>query len=744
MLRFVVLCFVLFLFQLAYSYYLRGRPIIAEGGLYDVLPVTLRHVLITHKYSRELQAIHVLRTSDQFFAAQLIIHSKPYEATPGEIIYDMRDVAYEMTFILRGSVRIIIDNGFRDVLAGYSTGGGYFGDFEFYKKSVRTARYEAAQSCTLLAIDYKHFLKAIEDHPIAGKRFMSRLKSRYDLFQTVRNASSVSSPHTSKAGMKINASEFNIGNFTRNIFSSIRNRVKVIHYEVVKSKEDSEDIGVKRKLVHDFNDLVAHQKEQGFGKIENTASLSLKLEQIREEHEHEHEHNGNEYKGGIEISEKGMKKKIYDEDVERTKEEEEKMKDTDIIPISTSELGLTADQRQGFPAILTSIKSYISPSNTLLSPDINSEAPSVSPSQTPSQSSSRPSSLFTSHDFLSSPLSSTKAFFYSTSPISNLQTTNKSHSTCEPSSSHLYQLPTSSPLSQSSPNSSFNGSMKRVGSSTFSARNQVHSLEDNIPLNYGPRLWADGELEVLNVMSDSCGIDSNYSIFQITKELTYRIVKLDKHGNAMYSDETIKMIRKLNLFHPEDKIKIRWDMIMGILIVYSVLTIPLQLAFTSYSVGMTGDSLGYFDFAVDGMFFLDIILAFNTSYYSIDEEAFITVRSRISERYVQSWFLVDLMSSLPFDVFVSLSQPSHVTNLTIIRLVKIVRLIRIFKLAKKIDISNILNGLEDYLHIKPTVLSLIITVLQVIIISHTICCFWWGLCILLSSEAWIDQVGHIT
>ena len=180
--------------------------------MFEDLPSTLRIKLIGHKYFREIQTIHLFRNSDIDFVSQLVIRSKPYHALAGEIIYDMRDVAEEMTFILRGSVRIIINDGHKDVLVGYSTAGGFFGDFEFYKKSIRTARYEAAENCSLLAIEYSHFITAIEDYPDHGRKFMIRLKRRFQIFSQLKNE-----PTEIKSGAQLRRTSYGGGSVRKKI-----------------------------------------------------------------------------------------------------------------------------------------------------------------------------------------------------------------------------------------------------------------------------------------------------------------------------------------------------------------------------------------------------------------------------------------------------------------------------------------------------------------------------------------------
>jgi hypothetical protein len=54
---------------------------------------------------------------------QLITHSIPYHVNIGDIIYDNGDVAEEIAFVMRGGVRITVNDGVNDVTVGYTAAG---------------------------------------------------------------------------------------------------------------------------------------------------------------------------------------------------------------------------------------------------------------------------------------------------------------------------------------------------------------------------------------------------------------------------------------------------------------------------------------------------------------------------------------------------------------------------------------------------------------------------------------------
>ena len=597
--------------QDAYAYYLKKKTSIAERGLFEELPVTLRHKLISHKYAREILDIHLFRNMDRAFLSQLIVHSRPSKVYPGEVIYDCGDVSQEITFILRGSVRIIINNGYKDVLAGYSTCGGYFGDLEFFKKSVRTARYEAVQSCTFIAINFSHFTEAIKDHPVAGKKFMGVLAKRFESFQSIRAAASV---------VKKGPKRFD-GSSLRRRLVKMTMRMSTVRRVGSKDKEMEKDrIGV-------VNEINGKYGVNG----ENNSTRA-------------------------DMDKRGMTNKHH---------------------VLNSD-GSNMENSSPFAKNLKSSKS---------------------------STSARPMGGISGKLFSSF----------------------------------------SRPLSSSS-RGDLNGMRDARGRRKLSFS---HSLLHPVGTIFasGPRLWKDGELELAQNDLNSEGLEADLSLDKVLREQRFKTLKLNSEGNTVTSEDTLESFRRLFLLHPMDDIKVNWDLFMGCWIVFSVLTVPLQLAFASYLNSPDGYSLNLVDYCIDGFFFADIVIAFNTVYYSAADEAYVAVRSRISHEYIRTWFFVDLISTVPFETFAALgSSASNNSNLTIVRLVKTVRLFRLLKLAKKVDMSKVLNQLEDRFHINPAVLSLIVTVLQVACISHAICCLWWGLCIVLTDTAWFDTVscGHFS
>jgi hypothetical protein len=92
------------------------------------------------------------------------------------------------------------------------------------------------------------------------------------------------------------------------------------------------------------------------------------------------------------------------------------------------------------------------------------------------------------------------------------------------------------------------------------------------------------------------------------------------------------------------------------------------------------------NYFIDASFMVDIILIFNTAYEDESTLKIITDRKKIAAFYLKGWFLVDLLSILPFD----LSEVNGINKMMrfgrlskLYKLIKLGRLTRMVKLAKQ-------------------------------------------------------------
>ena len=123
----------------------------------------------------------------------------PFHCQVGDILYDVGDVAEEMTFLSKGTVRLSVNDSSHESTVGFVTSGGYFGDFEFTARhGMRLARYQAVQASSLLSLEYGRIRKAMVENPEIGDKFQMELSHRYKVFQYVRRAAAEAAKEVSK------------------------------------------------------------------------------------------------------------------------------------------------------------------------------------------------------------------------------------------------------------------------------------------------------------------------------------------------------------------------------------------------------------------------------------------------------------------------------------------------------------------------------------------------------------------
>ena len=107
--------------------------------------------------------------------------------------------------------------------------------------------------------------------------------------------------------------------------------------------------------------------------------------------------------------------------------------------------------------------------------------------------------------------------------------------------------------------------------------------------------------------------------------------------------------------------KALWDWIILCLTFYTAIMVPYNVAFknkTSEDV-----SLLVVDSIVDVIFFIDIVLNFHTTFVGPGGEV-VSDPKVIRMNYLKSWFIIDLLSCLPYDVFNAFDHDEDVSRTT--------------------------------------------------------------------------------
>ena len=105
------------------------------------------------------------------------------------------------------------------------------------------------------------------------------------------------------------------------------------------------------------------------------------------------------------------------------------------------------------------------------------------------------------------------------------------------------------------------------------------------------------------------------------------------------------------MFAPDNNIKSHWDTFITIILVFTCIVTPAQLAF-SFSSNENSESESENNWeiingVIDLLFTLDIILNFNTAYID-DDFRVIVDRKQIARTYLKGWFTIDVIAVFQF------------------------------------------------------------------------------------------------
>ena len=154
------------------------------------------------------------------------------------------------------------------------------------------------------------------------------------------------------------------------------------------------------------------------------------------------------------------------------------------------------------------------------------------------------------------------------------------------------------------------------------------------------------------------------------------------------------------IIHPYDRHRRIFDMATVVWVLLLVFFIPLEIGFDWYETVAWQKILFT---ALDVWFALDILLNFRTGY--ISHGTVVMDAKKIASNYLSTWFVVDLLGTLPFEHVIS-AQVSSRKSLKLAKYFKIPKLLRISRVMKYVrnhqyvyDFSKVLILIFTLLHI---------------------------------------------
>ena len=167
-----------------------------------------------------------------------------------------------------------------------------------------------------------------------------------------------------------------------------------------------------------------------------------------------------------------------------------------------------------------------------------------------------------------------------------------------------------------------------------------------------------------------------------------------------------------------------WDLITSISLLFVVFVTPFEVAFvTETRVNL----LFVVNHCVNTVFILDIASTFMLPVVRSDGVV-IKSHSYIAKQYFKSWFFLDFISVLPFDVvyLAGVFGPPEDPNVdpSALRAIRIIRLVRLVKLLRILRGSRILQRWQDRMDLSNSVKGAVFWVSFIATVLHWIACVW--------------------
>uniref|UniRef100_A0A8C6UHN0 Potassium voltage-gated channel, subfamily H (eag-related), member 1a n=1 Tax=Neogobius melanostomus TaxID=47308 RepID=A0A8C6UHN0_9GOBI len=202
-----------------------------------------------------------------------------------------------------------------------------------------------------------------------------------------------------------------------------------------------------------------------------------------------------------------------------------------------------------------------------------------------------------------------------------------------------------------------------------------------------------------------------------------RVLQLGSDILPQYKQETPKTPPHIILHYC--LFKTTWDWVILILTFYTAIMVPYNVSFKTKQNNVTWLVV---DSIVDVIFLVDIVLNFHTTFVGPAGEV-ISDPKLIRMNYLKTWFVIDLLSCLPYDVINAFENVDEVSNnysnnnnsnalgiSSLFSSLKVVRLLRLGRVARKLD---------HYIEYGAAVLVLLVCVFG--LAAHWLACIWYSI-----------------
>jgi hypothetical protein len=180
-----------------------------------------------------------------------------------------------------------------------------------------------------------------------------------------------------------------------------------------------------------------------------------------------------------------------------------------------------------------------------------------------------------------------------------------------------------------------------------------------------------------------------------------------------------ELLYKLKIVKQNNYYRVRWDMLVILLSLWNSFTAPIEFAYQQGMGFFHSSEMAFANGILDGIFILDLILNFRTSFIHSQTGEEIFDQKLIAKNYLGGQFTIDFLSAIPFDLLLGGAVGDENEN-QFLSFIKSLKLFRVLRLNRLI---TYMNSTDDVKHS----LRLLKLFFMILLIVHVEACLWFYL-----------------
>ena len=229
------------------------------------------------------------------------------------------------------------------------------------------------------------------------------------------------------------------------------------------------------------------------------------------------------------------------------------------------------------------------------------------------------------------------------------------------------------------------------------------------------------------------------------KNLTFSRIKLKllkMSANCWPKRHGLKLKFKqlMTPISPDSHFKLVWDLILLLCITVDLGLLPFSIAFENRLTEYQHSFMVYNN-VLFGFFLIDIFINFNMALYL--EGTLIKNRKIIAIKYLKGWFIIDFVSTFPFqDILESLANSISSSNHVYFRAFRFLRFFRVIRAIRVIKLKSLFHEAVKHIGSNSSFLngiaSLIKLCMIIFFLAHWCACIWYFIGRSEDSYTWLD------